>query len=90
MFYLIVYAYFINKVAMAFFDDYITLLVSANTAIKLVLFVLINKFMYCKIKIRGGGLDYSPLDPWVNWKATFANNVLAPSLLCDLKARCIK
>ena len=48
-----VYAYFINKVVMAFFDDYITLLVSANTAIKLVLFVLINKFMYCKIKIRG-------------------------------------
>ena len=53
MFYLMVYAYFINKVVMAFFDDYITLLVSANTAIKLVLFVLINKFMYCKIKIRG-------------------------------------
>lgn len=36
MFYLMVYAYFINKVVMAFFDDYITLLVSANTAIKLV------------------------------------------------------
>ena len=88
MFYLIVYAYFINKVAMAFFDDYITLLVSANTAIKLVLFVLINKFMYCKIKICGG-LDYSSLDPWVNRKATVANNVLAPSLICDLKARCL-
>jgi oligosaccharide repeat unit polymerase len=52
MFYLIVYAYFINKVAMSFFDDYITMLISANTAIKLVLLVLINKFMYCKIKIR--------------------------------------
>lgn len=49
------YAYFVNKVAMSFFDDYMTMLISANTVIKLILFVLINQFLYCKIKIVNRG-----------------------------------
>lgn len=53
--YMTLYAYFVNKVAMSFFDDYMTLLISANTVIKLILFVLINQFLYCKIKIVNRG-----------------------------------
>ena len=53
--YMTLYAYFVNKVAMSFFDDYMTMLISANTVIKLILFVLINQFLYCKIKIVNRG-----------------------------------
>lgn len=43
---LLIYAFFINKVVMAFFDDYITIQISMTTAVILVLFFVMYKFVF--------------------------------------------
>ena len=46
---LLIYSYFINKVFMAFFDDYITFQLSINALIMVVLFHLLYKFAFGNI-----------------------------------------
>jgi len=52
LFHAVLFGYFANKIALSFFDDYMTILLSMNTLIKIVFMIIFYNILYKKIYIN--------------------------------------